>query len=583
MPTPRPASRSAVLALAAVALLTPARLAGAAEVDSALSALAPGESRPAIVVLSSQADARRDPADLRQRMHEVARRTQPAVVRAAGGARRRFWLVNAIALDATGAKVRRLAALPGVAAIVPDPVVTISEMPSVLRAPGPLWGMTAIGAPQAASLTGLTGSGVRIGSIDTGVDASHPDLRGRIAAWRDFVGSSASPYDDNGHGTHTIGRMVGGGGTGVAPGATVVVAKAMDAGGEARGSAILAAAQWMTDPDGDPATPDQPSVVNGSWGASGATDPWFRPMVRRWLALGIVPVFAAGNGGPGPGTIASPAGYPEVLAVGAVGASGAVAGFSARGPVVWTDPDGEGPAAGTRIAKPDLVAPGVDIVSTVPGGGYAAWSGTSMAAPHVAATAALVREAAPGLSPAEVMDVLRRTVVDRGAPGVDPDYGHGMLDVPAALAAVGGIPAPSAPAPRPDAGSGKARAGVSLADLRRSRRLALAAEGRLRALERRVGGPRPPAARARSLATVRLRPAELLVTRRIADRTLTRARRLSRRLDLARPLPPARAPRLAGPVALSPGAARDTERFARVTLRTVLQVGTAMRARAHRR
>jgi hypothetical protein len=368
--------------------------------------------------------------------------------------------------------------------------------------------------------------------------------------------------------------------TGVAPGATVVVAKAMDADGEARGSAILAAAQWMTDPDGDPATADQPSVINGSWGASGATDPWFRPMVRQWLALGIVPVFAAGNGGPGPGTIASPAGYPEVLAVGAVGASGAVAGFSARGPVVWTDPDGEGPAAGTRIAKPDLVAPGVDVVSTVPGGGYLPYSGTSMAAPHVAATAALVREAAPGLSPAEVMDVLRRTADDRGAPGVDPDYGAGMLDVPAALAAVGGVRAPSPPAPRPKAAPGTGRAGVRLADLRRSRRIALAAEGRLRSLERRLGVSRAPARSVRSLAAVRLRPADLLLTRRIADRTLARARRLSRRIDIARPLPRVRAPRLAGPVALSPAAARDTERFARLTLRTVLQVGTASRRRA---
>src|SRR5262249_57770256 len=132
-------------------------------------------------------------------------------------------------------------------------------------------------------------------------------------AWHDFIAGGPEPYDDNGHGTHVAGTIAGsaalGSPGGGAPGAQLVVAKALDAQGVAPGSALLAAAQWMTDPDGNPATADYPSIVNNSWYSSDANNTWFRPMVQAWVALGIVPVFAAGNGGGGaPGT--SPASSP---------------------------------------------------------------------------------------------------------------------------------------------------------------------------------------------------------------------------------------------------------------------------------
>jgi subtilisin family serine protease len=592
----RPLLLAGALMLLGLATVHPPRgVAADGRVDEALARVEPGTRTPVIVVLDSQADPRdhrRDPEGLREDMRDVARRTQPAVIRAAvagwpaAATRgvRRFWLVNAVALKAGPAAIRRLAASPGVAAVVPDPVVRTSEAPEAPAASTASWGLAAIGAPRAASATGLTGRGIRIGSIDTGVDAAHADLRGRIVAWRDFVGSSATPYDDNGHGTHTIGTMVGRGGVGVAPDASVLVAKAMAANGAGRGSAILAAAQWMADPDGDPSTPDQPSVVNNSWGmgATGVTDPWFRPMVRQWLALGIVPVFAAGNTGPGAGSMSSPADYPESFAVGAVDAAGAVAPFSARGPVARSDPDGEGPAAGSAPAKPDIVAPGVGIVSSAAGGGRVAFSGTSMAAPHVAGAAALIRQAAPGLSATAVMDVLRATASDRGVPGVDPAYGYGVLDLPAALARVGASftapsssPAPNRAAPPAQPGPTRARASVTIAQLRRSRRLALAADARLRTIERHVYRAASHQTRRRAAAPVRLRSAELLLTRRISNRTLARARRLARRLGVARRVPRVPVPRLRGPLPLTPGAVRQTDRFAAATLRAVTRVQRA--------
>ncbi|MCU0308056.1 MAG: S8 family serine peptidase [Thermoleophilia bacterium] len=430
-------------------LAAPAALAGLTPaLERRLETLPAGGTVPVIATLHAQVDAAgyagRTEALLRD-LRRTAARTQPAVADAVDGGLRRFWLVNAVAAEVTADEVHALAADPAVADVDLDRPVRVAEA-IVDAVPYPDagdgdWGLGAIGAPQASAAHGVTGAGVRVGSIDTGVDAAHPDLAGRVVAWRDFVNGRPSPYDDNGHGTHTVGTMVGGraGGApvGVAPGATAVVAKAVAANGVGSGSALLAAAQWMTDPDGNPATADHPAVINNSWSAANPNDTWFRPMIRTWLALGIVPVFAAGNTGPGSGTVGSPAGYPEALAVGAVAQGDAVADFSARGPVVWQNADGQGPAAGTVLTKPDVVAPGVNIVSTVPGG-YLGYSGTSMAAPHVAGVVALMRQARPSLTAQEVADTIRASAADLGPAGPDAAFGRGRLDAAAALAAVAG-------------------------------------------------------------------------------------------------------------------------------------------------
>lgn len=353
-----------------------------------------------------------------------------------------FWLVNAAAVRATPAQIRSLADEPEVASIDLDRPVTVNEISGgawgdALPSPGSgNWGIASIRANEVWAAHELTGAGVRVGNIDTGVSANNPALAGKVVAWRDFVNGITTPYDDHGHGTHSLGTVLGGATTGapigVAPGATAVVAKAMNSNGAGSTSSLLAAAQWMTDPDGNPATADQPHVVNNSWSAGDANDPWFRSMVRNWVSLGIVPVFAAGNFGPGPKTIGSPAGYPESIAVGSLTLSGGASSFSARGPVAWTDVGGMGPAAGTLINKPDISAPGSSIISAYDDG-YAYQSGTSMASPHIAGVAALVKQLNPATSPADIQRVLRETATDLGTPGPDTTYGAGRVDAMAVV------------------------------------------------------------------------------------------------------------------------------------------------------
>ncbi|MGE0028570.1 MAG: S8 family serine peptidase [Thermoleophilia bacterium] len=444
--------RRAAEALAAIAALAAlagtAGPAGAAPTPALADRLAQAGPGDRIAVIATFADQVPEgahdgsPAALLRDLRRTASGDAEGIAAEVDGPVRAFWLVNAAAFTGTPDEIRAVAADPAVASVDLDAPVRIADADAD-AAPTPFpdagrgnWGLDAIRAPAAWAAFGVRGDGVVIGSIDTGVDPAAKDLAGKIAGWRDFVAGSPSPVDDNGHGTHTAGTMVGGsaggGPIGVAPGAKLLVARAMGANGSGTGSALLAAAQWMTDPDGNPATADQPKIVNNSWSASTANDTWFRPMIRRWRDLGIVPVFAAGNTGPTPGSVGSPAGYPEALAVGAIDSDGAVPSFSSRGPVVWQDTDGLGPAAGTVLQKPDLVAPGVGVTSSV-STGYLAYSGTSMASPHVAGVAALVRQLNPGLGPEQVADILRASAVDVGAPGPDAASGAGRVDAVRAL------------------------------------------------------------------------------------------------------------------------------------------------------
>ena len=430
---------------------------------------APGRPAPVLVTLREQVDPSRyagRPRILLRRLRALADRTHPSVIAEAGAPARRFWITNALALELHPARIRALGRLRTVASVDLDRTVSAAQAPALSTPPpdpasvpgaiGIVQSLTqlpldAIGARPVWTRYGLRGAGVLMGNIDTGVDAANPDLAGKIAGFRDFVNGRTEPYDDNGHGTHTIGTMVGGSATGtpigVAPEARVLVAKALGADGGGLGSALIAAAQWMADPDGDPATADFPAVVNNSWSGGEANDPWFHQVIRVWLAQGIVPIFAAGNSGPDAQTIASPASYPGVLAVAALDDAGVLADFSSRGPVVWQNVDAVGPAAGTALRKADLAAPGVGIVSSV-GIGYETYSGTSMAAPHVAGVIALVKQAAPELTGADLARVVTATATDLGPVGDDPGYGVGAVSALSAVASVLGPrpdPAPGAP------------------------------------------------------------------------------------------------------------------------------------------
>ncbi len=355
----------------------------------------------------------------------------------------RYWLGGVIVVEATTEQIAILRESPDVASVEPEPVVTITDFGALPDPGAGNWGIEAVGADRVWGELGLTGAGVRVGHIDTGVDAANPTLTNKVLAWRDFVNGQPQPYDDNGHGTHTastaVGRQVDGAPIGVAPDAALVVAKAIGASGTAPGSQLLAAAQWMADPDGDPTTADQPTVINSSWTAGNANDTWFRSVVRHWLSLGIVPVFAAGNTGPDPGSVGSPAAYPESFAVGAIDQDENAPGFSSRGPIIWQDGDGSGPPSGTLLTKPDIAAPGEDIL----GGyfdGYLTFSGTSMAAPHVAGATALLHQHSPGLSTDDVVSALTATARDLGSAGKDSTYGYGALDAYAAVVSVGATP-----------------------------------------------------------------------------------------------------------------------------------------------
>ena len=327
---------AATLAIALAGAASIGSHAAAAEVTPALSGraadAAPGEAIPVIAELRRQVDAEAfagRPEALGRALRRTSARSRNDVSDAVGRPLRRFWLVNAVAGRLTPAEVGALAADPDVARVDWDRPVRLAQAGGGAGTAEENWGVVAIGASRVWSEMSLRGEGVVVGSIDTGVSASHPEVAGKVLAFRDFVSGRPDPYDDNGHGTHTLGTMIGagaaGGPIGVAPGARALVAKALGADGLGTGSQLLAAAQWMADPDGNPATQDQPAVVNNSWSASTANDPWFRKMIARWRELGIVPVFAAGNGGAA--GLASPGGYPEVLATGAADESGAVPDF----------------------------------------------------------------------------------------------------------------------------------------------------------------------------------------------------------------------------------------------------------------
>lgn len=298
------------------------------------------------------------------------------------------------------------------------------------------WGVKKIGADSVWSNYNVKGQGVVVGIIDSGFDWTHeaiktkwrgynpanPSVPNVNGNWFDAIDGNQSPVEDSKlpHGTHVIGTIVGENPTnnnimGVAPEAQYIVARALTADG-ARNSWLLAAAEWMLAPGGDPAM--APDIINNSWGGAPGLDEWYRSAVQAWRAAGILPIFAAGNerGRPAPeASISAPANYPESFAVGAIDENNIRGIFSRRGP---------GPYA--NEIKPDIVGPGVAVKSAIPGG-YDVWDGTSMATPHIAGVAALMLSYDPSLTPDQIEEILIQTatpLVD-STYGSSPNYGYG--------------------------------------------------------------------------------------------------------------------------------------------------------------
>jgi len=323
------------------------------------------------------------------------------------------------------------------------------------------WNIDLVDAERVWDEFGITGEGAVVGGFDTGVDWTHSALQSRYRGYSPAgsdhnynwfeadsnlypggnLGPSVStvPYDCHGHGTHTMGTMVGDGGTpgtqvGMAPGAKWIAAPGICGntmpGGLADDIGGMKTFQWFlcpTDLSGDLATADcsrSPDVVNNSWGSANPSDDTFRPAVQALRAAGVAPVFASGNPSAGDGSIGAPANAPEAITVGATDINDDVAFFSGRGPSFY---EGE--------QKPELSAPGVNVNSTVPGGGYSGptWSGTSMAAPHVAGLVALMvsadlQDGYRDMDVDELERFMEYTAVDLGDPGPDDDYGYGRID-----------------------------------------------------------------------------------------------------------------------------------------------------------
>jgi subtilisin family serine protease len=304
------------------------------------------------------------------------------------------YLINALPISARPADRAAIAALPDVAGVYPDYELRAADA-------GDDGSIARVGAP-ALWAQGADGQGITVAVIDSGVDYTHPDLGGclgpgcKVRGGYDLVYDDADPRDDNGHGTHVAGIVAANGATtGVAPEAALLAYKVLNSLGAGPTSRIIAGLERAADPDGDPNTDDAPDVINMSLGGPGSPDDPLSQAVDGAVAQGIVVVVSAGNeGADGYGSVGSPGAAPAAITVGATDAADAPTDFSSLGP------------AGASQIKPDLMAPGSQIRSTVPASvdasGYARMSGTSMASPHVAGLAALLRQRHPRWRPADI-------------------------------------------------------------------------------------------------------------------------------------------------------------------------------------
>ncbi|WP_330480266.1 MULTISPECIES: S8 family serine peptidase [unclassified Streptomyces] len=417
-----------------------------AKVDSAvLDTVAKGKESTFFVVLKSRADlsaakgkkshaakAKSAFASLRSEARNSQKPLQSFLDKEKVGYRS-YWIANA--LEVTGGEnlVDALAKRPDVASIVKEHTYeldrTESKSTDAATDADPTaaeWGVQDIKADQVWDQYDDRGEGIVIANVDSGVQYDHPALVGNYRGnlgngtfshdynWYDPTGqcgTSGVPCDNNGHGTHTMGTMVGAGGVGVAPGAKWIAAKGCES-SSCSDSSLLAAGQWIlapTDHNGQNPRPDMaPDIVNNSWGGGDTT--FYQDIVQAWNAAGIFEAFASGNDGDGVtcSTGHAPGSQADSYGVGAYDVDGKIASFSGFGPSVL---DGS--------MKPNISAPGVNVRSTWPGSAYKSISGTSMATPHVAGAVALLWAAAPSLI-GKIDET--RTLLDEGSTDVDDTH-----------------------------------------------------------------------------------------------------------------------------------------------------------------
>jgi subtilisin family serine protease len=353
----------------------------------------------------------------------------------------RLWASKAVVAPTSKSLLRQLKNDSRIEAIIENEKIYLGEP---LKTKGRLtkketrltYGLELIKAPEAWS-RGLEGENVVVGIIDSGIDHSHPDLEGKIILHQDFT-KDGHTNDRNGHGTHVAGTIAGGNASGtqigVAPKAKLMIAKVFDDRGSTSMATLLKAMEWMLNPDGDPSTSDAPRVVNNSWGANSQFILGFRNIVQTWRRFQIFPNFAAGNSGPRWMSTGAPARYPFSYAVGAVDESAKVTSFSSRGPSLWLrgwQTEESLPWyerwMPTLYKKPEISAPGHQVLSALPGGKYGRFSGTSMAAPHIAGVIALMLQANPQLSVDQIEEILNKTTHSLRGEGRNNATGHGLV------------------------------------------------------------------------------------------------------------------------------------------------------------
>lgn len=347
------------------------------------------------------------------------------------------WFVNEPAQDkliarAGGVKIKNLDLIEAMAVYLPSRAkAALLAQPEVLRVdddvivealakPAPSqpaevlpWGIDRIDADLVWGIT--TADPIKVAIVDTGIDIKHPDLKDNLKGGVSTVGYTTSYNDDNGHGTHVAGIAAAIdneiGVIGVGPQIDLYAVKVLDRRGSGWLSDVIEGLDW--------AIQNGMEVVNMSLGTNSDVQS-FKDAIQKVNAAGIVQVAAAGNNG---GAVIYPAAYPEAIAVSATDSTDTIASWSSRGPEV------------------DLAAPGVNIYSTYKGSAYKTLSGTSMAAPHVAGTAALVLSVPEECdldldgkcSPAEVQQRLEVTAEDLGDTGRDDLYGSGLVDAEKAV------------------------------------------------------------------------------------------------------------------------------------------------------
>ena len=377
------------------------------------------------------------------------------------------WLINGVVVVGTIDAIRQIAEREDVECVEADLIIELIEpiqsgkeiqLEKDGRGIGVTPGVQAVNAPLVWTELGIDGTGVVVGVLDTGVDGTHPALadrwRGNFApaeeCWLDAanLGDPDFPVDRHYHGTHVMGTITGlapDDTIGVAPGAVWIASNIINSSiGPDFDNGVIASLEFMADPDGNPETTiDMPAVVQNSWGINESMIGYYNCDSRWWDAIdnceaaGVCLIWSAGNHGPGVSSLRSPADRAasptNCFSVGSTVAYPpyTISNFSSRGP---------SGCGGEFAMKPEVCAPGSDIYSAQPGGGYQLLSGTSMSGPHIAGVVALMEAANPNIDVITIKEVLMATAVDLGPVGEDNTYGHGFVDAyQAVLGVMSGI------------------------------------------------------------------------------------------------------------------------------------------------